>query len=254
MDGMNEYNREIAEERFARIIDGAIQYLQEYVGGVTLDGLVAAFLGDIITGDIHEELMKTNHGSVPGTVVHWVPLLAAGIKRLRDELGIPIYVPMVNGNHDRTGKRISYKRRAEEAFAWISYNWTADHLRDEKDITFGISDSAELRFPVYDTWFLAVHGDGTKGGSGIAGLWPPLSRYVLKKKETYGSLRKPVDYVLMGHWHQYTIGENFIVNGSLKGYDEYARGMGFKHQRPEQALFLVTPERGITMHTTIHAE
>lgn len=254
MDGMNEYNREIAEARLQRVVEQTVYYLKNYVAGVQLDGVVVALLGDIITGDIHEELMKTNEAPVPATVVHWVPLLAGAIKFIADELDVPVFVPMVNGNHDRIGKRINFKNRAEESFAWIIYNWIADTLRDDKRITFGISESAELLFPVYDTSFLAVHGDAAKGGNGIAGLWPPISRYVLKKQSTYSSLRKPFDYALMGHFHKYTLGTNFIINGSLKGYDDYARGMGFDYERPQQALFLVTPERGITLHTTIHGD
>ena len=254
MDNMNAYDREIAQQRLERVVNGTVDQLTRYFTGVSYDGLIVALLGDILTGDIHEELAKTNEDAVPGSIVHWVPLIASALTHLQAELDVPVYVPCVDGNHDRSGKRIQYKRRAEESFAWIIYNWLADHLRDNPNIRFEISESSELLFPVYDTNFLTVHGDAAKGGGGIAGLWPPLSRYVLKKQASYGSVGRPFDYALMGHWHQWTIGENFIVNGSLKGYDEYARGNGFKFQKPEQALFLVTPERGITQHTTIHGE
>jgi hypothetical protein len=49
-------------------------------------------------------------------------------------------------------------------------------------------------------------------------------------------------------------GQNFVVNGSLKGYDEYARRNGFGFEKARQALFLVTPERGITTQTAVYAD
>jgi hypothetical protein len=51
----------------------------------------------------------------------------------------------------------------------------------------------------------------------------------------------------MGHWHTYLALSDVIVNGSLKGYDEYARlAMRAPYEPPIQALFFVHPEHGIT--------
>lgn len=36
----------------------------------------------------------------------------------------------------------------------------------------------------------------------------------------------------MGHWHQYFIGQGLVVNGSLKGYDEYAMTSNFRPEVP----------------------
>ncbi len=44
------------------------------------------------------------------------------------------------------------------------------------------------------------------------------------------------------------------MNGSLKGYDEYAARSGFSFEVPRQALAIVTPERGITMQLPVYAE
>ena len=37
-----------------------------------------------------------------------------------------------------------------------------------------------------------------------------------------------------------------MVNGSLKGYDEYAAVSNFGFEAPAQGLFLMTPEHGKT--------
>lgn len=253
MDGMNEYNREIAEARLDRVVNFTVDYLRTYTAGVTFEGIVVPMLGDIIAGAIHEELAKTNESPMPATIVHWVPKIASALTYLADEFG-RVFVPTVDGNHDRVGKHIQYKNRAEESFAWIVYHWLADSVKNDDRITFSISQSPEHLVTIHDTTFLLAHGDGTRGGQGIGGIWPPILRYVTKKQDSYSAIRKSFDYALLGHWHQLVWGPNFIINGSMIGYNEYARGLALRYERPQQALFLVTPENGITTRAPIFCE
>jgi hypothetical protein len=52
--------------------------------------------------------------------------------------------------------------------------------------------------------------------------------------------------MILGHWHQLVFGPKFIVNGSLKGLDEYAFIGNFGFEPPQQACWLMTPEHGRT--------
>jgi hypothetical protein len=54
-----------------------------------------------------------------------------------------------------------------------------------------------------------------------------------------------------GHWHQLVQTPGLIVNGSLKGVDEYAFINNFGYEQPQQALAVITPERGITIQAPI---
>lgn len=255
MDGQNEYNREIAEQRLQRVVDGTILLMKDYVAGIKVDGIVVALAGDILTGDIHPELVKTNEAPVQASVVHWVPKLASALVHLADEFG-SVFVPTCDGNHDRDAinRRTPTKRRAESSYAWIIYNWLADTLRDDKRITFSISTSPEQRFDVYNTKFLLTHGDAFRSQGGVGGLYPSLLKYLLRKHQAYSSFNNDFDHALMGHWHTLLFGPDFVVNGSLKGWDEYARHMGFAPEKPRQALFIVTPERGIVQQMPVYAE
>ena len=62
------------------------------------------------------------------------------------------------------------------------------------------------------------------------------------------------DVLMMGHWHQYMNLGNVVVNGSLKGFDEYARTQRFSFERPRQALFIVHPEHGVTFSVPVYAD
>lgn len=253
MHGMNEYSREIAEARISRIVDFTADYVKNYSAGLHIDGLVVALLGDIITGTIHEELAATNEAPVPATIVHWVPLLASALTYLADQFG-HVHVPCVDGNHDRTTMKIRMKQRAEQSYAWIVYNWLADSLRADTRITFSISPSSDQILKVYDTNFLLVHGDGFRGGGGVGGIYPPLLKYLYRQAGMWAAIGERVDYTLMGHWHSLIFGQNFIVNGSSKGFDEYARRNGFGFEEARQALFFVTPERGMSTQLAVYGD
>jgi hypothetical protein len=44
------------------------------------------------------------------------------------------------------------------------------------------------------------------------------------------------------------------VNGSLKGYDEYASVNNFPPERAQQAAWLTTPEHGVTLQFPIFCD
>lgn len=244
---LNAYNREIAEMRLQRCIENAVKLVRN-IGGITLDGLVVTLLGDIITGTIHAELERTNASTVPGTIVHWVPILAGAIQYLADELEVPIHVATVDGNHDRTYKLTPAKQRSISANTWVIYNWMAQSLSHDERITWNISVAPHNFVDVYDQRFLLEHGDAFKSSGGVGGLYPSLLKHLYRMHDLY-----PFDKSFMGHWHQYTPGRDFHINGSLKGLDEYALGKGFHFEPPMQSLLLVTPEHGVTQEHKVFA-
>jgi hypothetical protein len=45
-----------------------------------------------------------------------------------------------------------------------------------------------------------------------------------------------------------------IVNGSIKGYDEYAYNGNFDFEKPQQAYWITDPQDGITISAPIHVQ
>lgn len=253
MSGMNEYNRQIAERRLEHVVEGTVKLASTYVAGVEWDGIVVALNGDILSGDIHDELARTNEAPTTSSVTHWVPRLASALRYLADEFGA-VFVPCTDGNHDRTYKKIPAKQRAESSFAWVVYNWLADMLRDDERITFSITTAPGQVYPIYGTTFHQSHGDAFRSAGGVGGIYPSMLKHIHRLDAMWAAQGVSVDCHLFGHWHQYLSGPNFIVNGSLKGYDEYARSSAFRPEPPRQALAVVTPERGIVQQMPVYAE
>jgi len=104
---------------------------------------------------------------------------------------------------------------------------------------------------VHDTRFLLTHGDQFRGGSGIAGIMSPLKLGQHRKGQREQALGRGFDWMVMGHFHQYICGQGLLVNGSLKGYDEYAYISNFGTEVPTQAFWITTPEHGMTFTAPI---
>jgi predicted MPP superfamily phosphohydrolase len=253
MNRANKYNRRIAEQRLDRVVLKSIEILRDYWQGTTYDGIVLVLGGDIFSGNIHDELRETNEDTMLGSVSHWIPRIAGAISLLADEFG-KVHVPVVAGNHGRSTPKKRYKLNARDNFDWFIGVQLAAMFRDDDRITFAVSDAQDTTFDVYGWRVMLTHGDQTGGGQGIGGIWPPIMRMLAKKQQAQSALGRRFDMGIMGHWHQLTWGQGFIINGSLKGYDEFAMGLNFRPEQAQQALWVMSPERMITWRADVIAE
>lgn len=250
IDGRNAYNREIAEMRLERYFQQVIRISADYLTGVSYDGAVLMLGGDLVSGDIHEELQDTNAAQTLETVLHWSGQLAAGISLFADAFG-RCHVPVVVGNHGRRSRKPRMKGRARDNFDWMIGQLLARHFDGDPRITFQIPDGTDAMVEIHDTRLLLTHGDQVSGGGGIGGIWPPVMRMIAKKRVRYS-----FDAVVMGHWHSLLMAPSagVVVNGSLKGEDEYASIMGFAPERAQQACFTVAPEHGVTFSAPVFCD
>lgn len=245
MDGLNSYNRKIATMRLEAWTQNTLHLATNYLSGVTYDGMVLILGGDIFSGDIHEELAETNEDTMLGSLLYWSEQVAASINLFADTMK-NVHVVSVPGNHGRMTRKPRAKLRAKTNFDWLLSKMVERHFRGDKRVTFNIPDSADATFELYGYRHLVTHGDQAKGGGGIGGIWPTVMRLRARKLQRYADTGQPFRTIWMGHWHQYISTPEMVVNGSMKGYDEYAMMNSFQFQVPQQALAVVTPEHNIT--------
>lgn len=243
--GANAYNREIAEIRLRTWAEKVIELNRDHLSGVTVEGLVCLLGGDLFSGNLHD-LAETNADTLPGSILHWSEQLCAAISLLADHFG-KVYVPSVVGNHGRLTHKPRTKLRARDNVDWLVGHMVARHFDKVDGVTVSVTDDADAFVKVYDTVHLLTHGDQVSGGGGIGGIWPPIMRMIARKRQRYA--QTPFDVVAMGHFHQLIMAptQGIIVNGSLKGYDEYAAvALNAAPEVPQQAMWLVTPEHKVT--------
>lgn len=257
--GVNEFNRKIAKLRLKRLVSKTIDLTTHHMGSLKIPGIVVILGGDMISGNIHEELRETNEGTVQECLIELQDELTAALQVMADRFG-RVHVPCVVGNHGRTTMKPRAKGKAFENYEWNLYQQLERFFRNDNRFTFQIPDGPDCSFTVLGHRFMLTHGDtlGVKGGDGIIGAIGPISRGAFKIGRSQAQVGANFDTLMMGHWHTYIPrGEAspVIVNGTLKGYDEYAHTiLRVPYSQPSQALWFVHAKHGITAQWQVFLE
>jgi hypothetical protein len=251
--GVNEYNVEIAKDRARTFITVAIELLRKHIQGGKYPGCVFILGGDMLSGDIHEELSETNEMPTMPALIELVGVLSWCIRTLADEFGA-VFVPCVTGNHGRTSRKPRAKRRNHTNFDWLLYQMLAKVFEADRRVTFLIPEGPDAYYKIFGTRYLLTHGDQFRGGDGMIGALGPIARGDKKKRARNVQTDKSFDVMLLGHWHQYIHMNRFIVNGTLKGYDEYADANNFDVEPAQQALWITHPQHGITFRMPVYVQ
>lgn len=253
INNVNEYNVAIMRERFKVLVSSAIHLLRIISPKMDYPGIVLPLGGDMISGNIHDELTATNELNSMPAVLELFGILVWVITVLVGTFG-RVFLPCVPGNHGRDTAKIWNKDRHHTSFDWLLYRFLAKHFENDKRITFFIPDGPDAYYKVYDHAYLLTHGDQFRGGDGMIGCLGPILRGDHKKRSRNAQVDLEYDTMIMGHWHQYIHHGRVIVNGSLKGYDEYAYAGNFGFEQPQQALWLTHPKYSITYRMPVFVD
>lgn len=251
--GVNEYNLAIAQERARAFIETSIDLLKNRFNNPKYEGVVFALGGDMFSGNIHEELATTNDMEVMPCVLDLWGTLVWCIEVLADEFG-KVFVPCVSGNHGRNTHKIQNKNRNYTNFDWLLYQFLNKRFEHDKRVTFFIPDGSDAYYQVYGYKYLLTHGDQFRGGDGVIGCLGAIIRGDHKKRSRNAQIDQEYDTMLIGHFHQLIQLQRLIVNGSLKGYCEYAYTNNFGFEPPRQALWITHPLHGITFSCPVNVD
>lgn len=241
--GLNAYNREIAMGRLERAFTGAVKVARDYLTGITVDGVVVLWGGDIVSGEIHGELAASNEATTVETLVHWLEPLTAGVDLLAREFG-RVHNVGVPGNHGRRQKKPRYKQRAADNYDSFLYHLLARQHKDRSEISWQVSDALYADLEVRGTHIRLEHGDEAKGGSGISSAMSPLLLLQHRRTRQYAAADRQLDLLVTGHFHSRYQAPGLLTGGTMKGTDEYSSGRGFAHQEPSQEAFIIG-DRGV---------
>lgn len=254
-NGINEFDIPIFERRVQRLVSTTIDLTRNHGPGL-YPGMVVNLLGDMVSGGIHAELLKTDEEEVIPMTLRVRDILVDALGAMLEEYK-QLYIPCTAGNHGRSVQKPEYKRTVFKSFDWLTYQMTARHFAKEKSIIFDIPTSNEVHYRVFGRRYLAMHGDmmGVKGGDGIIGVLGPIMRGETKIGRQQSAIGRDYDTLLLGHWHQSLFLPRVIVNNTLKGFDEFAKNaLRAAPSTPSQALWLEHPKWGRTMHRDVFLE
>ena len=206
--GVNEYSIAIARERFRRVVQSSIEVAEQHGPGARstpFSGAVVNLVGDIVSGGLRAELLKTDEATLLQSILVARDMLVEGLTSFADAFG-HVYAPAVCGNHGRLTHRPEFKNYSFQNADWLVYQLTKSHFeaRGDARIRLDVRPSNDVYYRVHDHRFLLTHGDmlGVKGGDGIIGSLGPIARGEVKMRGAAASSGMEYDMLLMGHWHQ----------------------------------------------------
>lgn len=248
------YNEDVTKRRLERIRDVVIRYKQLRETSYPIQKLTVAVLGDMLSGDIHEELEVNNENPLPVALVTLAYYLHDMALALTKEFGNVEFI-FIPGNHPRTTKKMRFKQRTT-----TNWEYVLGHM--VKALSAG-SYKVEVPLAIVPIvsifkWRVGLHhGDSIKSNS-FAGI--PFYGMKQRREAVQALLRHlgqpQVDYLCFGHFHQPTVMEGtdatVIINGAIKGGDEYSIGNYFSSNDPVQYLLTFHEKHGVTDYSRIN--
>jgi len=247
MGGLNGYNLAVARARLKEVVTTASElFLAHLRHDDTYPGIVVLLGGDLISGSIHEELLATNEVEMMAQVRDVIEHLGAALRFLAGEFG-RVDVWGVPGNHGRITKRNRAKGKAHTSFDWLVCQMLELLLKDDERVSCHFPVAPDVTLRVAGHTIRLTHGDSFIGGDGIIGPIGPIMRGDVRKRHSavLTPLREGYDILVCGHHHTFIANRRLVVNGTLKGHDEYGGMRLLPYEPPIQVAFTVHERLGI---------
>lgn len=242
----NEYKPEIAEERAEQYFKSNLTMLNAARSAWDITQGIFWLGGDLITGYIHEEYQEENFLSPTEESLLAFRSLRAGIKTILAKSDLEhLLIPTNHGNHGRTGQKLKVSAEARNSFEWLLYQLLAMEFADEPRVKFQVASGYHNVVDVYGFRIRFHHGHAIKYAGGVGGISVPMNRRIGRQAKT------DVDRVhldVIGHYHQLQRPTDFVVNGSLIGWNAYAEFIGCGFEPPMQGSFVVDERYKLVNH------
>lgn len=245
--GINAYDLDIFNKRLYGWVEQLIS-LAEYRRNIAdVDELVIPMLGDMVSGDIHEELARTNIGNCMEQMMNGAFLIGQAVTKLSRNFK-KVRVVAVVGNHGRMTRKIPAK---DKYMDWdhMMYQWVAAFCAEQKNVEFHIPKNFSTIFNVAGRNVLIMHGDSISGGGSSASFTRMVGQMRgLQQQNKEWADKQHFDDVMIGHFHridEYDIGTGSLyVCGTMKGSDEFTTNRLHVSSPPKHMVTYWHPDHG----------
>jgi len=241
---MNEYNQEIAKRRLWKYLKTTLLLTEGSRFVYNINQLNIFFLGDMVSGIIHDELIETNETNITDSMLTLSDILTQMIIIYADHFK-KIIIDADYGNHGRINQKKGFKNRHNN-FDYILYHIVKLRLKEyieRGQIEFTINKSPYGIRNILGWKFLHSHGDDIKS-------WNQISYYGAKRrvsnlKELY-EREGGFHYWFNAHTHERAWLKNILTNSSVMGMNEYSLGISGQDSPASQNFVGVNKEYGLT--------
>ena len=247
IEGFGEYNPEICRARQLDYTQRFNKWVDRERLAHPIDECAVLVTGDLISGDIHQELQVTNAFPVTVQVVEAAKLLAEQMVLLSQNF-IDVTVHFIGAdNHGRLTRKPQAKEGGLNNLNYLVGVLAKAYLDKIKNVEFNIYPMYEKVVTVGNRNYLITHGHGMKAWMGI----PYYSADRKTGREAQARMQLIMDQKLMmhevgfhkmilGHFHTPISAPMYSFCGSVQGTDAFDHEAG-RYAPPSQAAWLVHP-------------
>ncbi len=253
------YGVEVCQERVGLYMDKTFRISDIQRHDHPVQDLHTWVLGDMVEGEaIFPSQAHHIEASLNSQVMKTAEILANTVIRRSLNYYDNIHFVGIAGNHGAIGGKSRHELHPETNADRLVYTMLQLIFEGEKRITWDIPQGVnEGDFytidQIGDKKVLLLHGHQIRG----AGSIPTIERKIIN---WCMALRNEIhfDYIAMGHFHnsaRYTINDTVLyINGTTESSNGWAVEVIGKKSRPNQYLFYMHPEHGVTAEYPIYLD
>jgi len=252
MEGFNEFNYQIAEDRIFGIVASFLNWVEVQRKIYNISTVSVLGLGDWVSGNIHAELLATNEFPLPVQTAKAGLLLGEVLVRLSAHFDAVNVDEVGADNHGRLQPKPQAKQKSTNSMSFLVHTIANQYSAKQGNIHVTEAAGIKMVTEIAKHSFLMEHGDTVKAYMGIPyyGMNRERGREAMKRMGT----DKAFNYMALGHWHVPGFVEgSVIVNGSLSGTSEFDHSVG-RHSEPCQVAFMVHPKHGVFNWTPFNTD
>lgn len=248
VEGFNEYSPEICRARQLDFATRFNKWVDRTRQSYTVNECAVLVTGDLISGDIHQELQVTNAFPVTVQVVEAAKVLAEQMVILSQNF-TSIEVHFIGAdNHGRLTRKPQAKQEGLNNLNYLVGELAKAYLDKIVNVNFNIYPMHEKVVHVGNRNYLIAHGNGMLSWMGIP--WYSAERKV--GKETTARMQLIMEQKMkmseigfhkfvFSHFHTPIDTLMYSCCGSVQGTDAYDHGAG-RYAPPSQAAWFVHPK------------
>jgi len=250
IEGFGEYSADIADRRNIHYVNSFINWVDVHRMGYNIPECVVLITGDLISGDIHDELRITNEFPVPVQIVRAAQIHASQLSLIAPQFSKVTVHFITEDNHSRLTRKPQAKEAGKNNYNYVIAELMKAYISEHTNIEFNVYPMLEKVVTVSTKNYLITHGHAVRGWMGVP--WYGVERKVGKEAQARMQLimddlerAKAIgfDKFVFGHFHTPFDSELYSCAGSVSGTDAYDHQAG-RYAKPSQPAWLVHPEKG----------
>ena len=250
IEGFNAYSPEISERRLTDLTSRWLKWTDYQRKAYTINDAAIIITGDLISGDIHEELRNTNAYPSPVQVVEAARMASALIAQIAPYFHSVAVHFVSEDNHARLTKKPQAKEAGMNSLNYLVGKMIEAYVGELENVRMNIYPMLEKVIAVNERLYLITHGHTIKGWMGVP--WYGVERKVSKEAQSRLHLimqeverAKEIGFhkYVFGHFHTPIDTPLYSCGASLQGTDAYDHQAG-RYANPGQSAWLVHPRNG----------